>query len=56
MFWLLAWARIVDSYRAQYGEDVFNEAVELCRTSVYTLEDCLEMCKIRKYRELILNF
>ena len=56
MFWMIERAKVIEGYRFEYGSEVFNEAVELCRTSVFSLEDCLEICKSRKYRELILNF
>lgn len=52
----IARAGEIEALKLKYGDKVFNEAVELCKTSVFTLEDCLEMCKNRKYRELILNF
>ena len=55
MFWMIERAKMIEGYRFEYGDEVFKEAVELCRSSVFCLEDCLEMCKIRKYRELILN-
>ncbi|MFA7169901.1 MAG: hypothetical protein WC178_03535 [Candidatus Paceibacterota bacterium] len=56
MFWLIKRAQVIEGYKYGYGEDVFNEAVELCRSSALSLEDCLEICKNRKYRELVLNF
>ena len=53
MFWMIERAKEIEELRYKYGEEVFNEAVELCRTSVYTLEECLEICKNREYRNLI---
>jgi len=55
MFWLIKRAQIIEGYKYEYGEEVFNEAVKLCRNSAFSFEDCLEICKNRKYRKLVLN-
>ncbi|MDD2628167.1 MAG: hypothetical protein PHD20_04735 [Clostridia bacterium] len=44
-YWIMDRAREIEELRIKYGNKVFNEAVELCRTSIYTIEDCCEMVR-----------
>ncbi len=40
-----------EAFIMTYGEEVYNDAVCLSRTSVHNLETCLQICLSNKFRE-----